>query len=597
MNNNDLVAKLWKMCDNLRDAGVSYQNYVNELASLLFLKMTQATGQEQELLPDNMRWGDLKSKIGQEQLQFYREMLVKLGADKHAIVRAIFQNVNTTITNAGQLTELVTTMDSLDWYNSSDTGQSENKSRDDFGDMYEGLLQKNANETKSGAGQYFTPRPLIETMVRLLQPQPREIIQDPAAGTAGFLIEADKYIKSQTNDLDDLADDDVEFQIKRAFIGLELVPETRRLALMNCLLHDIEGPALADMSQNESDSVKQGNSEGEDVEGDIGLEKESDNEEQESASKDKSTGDSTHIGGAIRLGNSLGSDGETLPKANVILTNPPFGSASSSNITRTFVHPTSNKQLCFMQHIYNGLEPGGRAAVVVPDNVLFEAGVGTDIRRDLMHKCNLHTILRLPTGIFYAAGVKTNVLFFQKGTPQNPNQDTDCTTDTWVYDLRTNMQTFGKRSPFTHKYLESFEVVYGDDPNGQSEREEGVYNILGCTTQEIAQSTEDKAENNKSENNKANLENARWRKFSRDDIRDKGDSLDISWLKDNSITDAANLPQPEVLATEAMTELTEALREMNQLMQDLGAIEQAEGQVALLAEEFGLQKKVIEGQG
>jgi type I restriction enzyme M protein len=530
MNNNDLVAKLWKMCDNLRDGGVSYQNYVNELATLLFLKMTEQTGQEADLLPQGMRWGDLKGKIGLDQLQFYRNMLVQLGNDEHAIVRAIFQNVNTTITNAGQLTELVSTMDGLDWFESGVEGKVV-KSRDDFGDMYEGLLQKNANETKSGAGQYFTPRPLISTMVKLLNPQPREIIQDPAAGTAGFLIEADKYIKSQTNDLDDLDDNGQEFQMKSAFVGLELVPETRRLALMNCLLHDIEGKA--------------------------------------------------DVGGAIRLGNSLGNDGENLPKADVILTNPPFGSAASTNITRTFVYPTSNKQLCFMQHIYNSLEPGGRAAVVIPDNVLFEAGVGTSTRRDLMDKCNLHTILRLPTGIFYAAGVKTNVLFFQKGTPQNPNQDKGCTTDTWVYDLRTNMQTFGKRSPFTHKYLESFEEAYGDDANGQSSREEGVYDILGCTTEVDVDAEQ-------------TVENARWRNYSRQFIKDKGDSLDITWLKDNSITDAANLPPPEELATEAMTELTEALREMNQLMIDLGAIDEAEGQVMLLAEEFGLEKKVVE---
>jgi type I restriction enzyme M protein len=544
MNNNDLVAKLWKMCDNLRDGGVSYQDYVNELATLLFLKMTEETGQENELLPQGMRWRDLKGKIGLEQLQFYRNMLVQLGSDEHAIVRAIFQNVNTTITNAGQLTELVTTMDKLEWFNVDDSGAKGIKSRDDFGDMYEGLLQKNANETKSGAGQYFTPRPLIETMVKLLQPQPREVIQDPAAGTAGFLIAADKYIKSQTNDLDDLDDDGQEFQMKRAFVGLELVPQTRRLALMNCLLHDIEGPSV------------------------------------------EAKGEGTNTGGAIRLGNSLGNDGENLPKAHVMLTNPPFGSASSTNITRTFVYPTSNKQLCFMQHIYNGLEPGGRAAVVIPDNVLFEAGVGTSIRRDLMDKCNLHTILRLPTGIFYAAGVKTNVLFFQKGSPTNPNQDKDCTTDTWVYDLRTNLQTFGKRSPFTHKYLENFEQAYGNDANGQGatsgkERKEGIYNILGCTTEIDADA--DKT-----------LENARWRKFSRQYIKDKGDSLDITWLKDNSITDAANLPAPDVLATEVMTELTEALREMNQLMIELGATEQAEGQVTLLAEEFGLVKKVIE---
>ncbi|MEL7328073.1 MAG: class I SAM-dependent DNA methyltransferase, partial [Pseudomonadota bacterium] len=238
MNNNDLVAKLWKLCDNLRDGGVSYQNYVNELASLLFLKMSEETEQDVKLLPQGYRWADLKAKLGQEQHQFYRKLLVELGESNRPIVRAIFQNVNTTITQPAQLTELVSNMDNLEWFEGE-----KGKSRDDFGDMYEGLLQKNANETKSGAGQYFTPRSLISTIIKVMQPQPREVIQDPAAGTAGFLIEADKYIKSQTNDLDALDDDDQDFQMKQAFVGLELVPETRRLALMNCLLHDIEGDA------------------------------------------------------------------------------------------------------------------------------------------------------------------------------------------------------------------------------------------------------------------------------------------------------------------------------------------------------------------
>ncbi|MGF1763382.1 N-6 DNA methylase [Aliivibrio kagoshimensis] len=524
MNNNDLVAKLWKLCDNLRDGGVSYQNYVNELASLLFLKMCEETGQEDDLLPEGFRWKNLKSKLGQEQHQFYRNMLVQLGTDEHAIVRAIFQNVNTTITQPAQLTELVDNMDKLEWFD-GDTG----KSRDDFGDMYEGLLQKNANETKSGAGQYFTPRALISTIIKVTQPKQREIIQDPAAGTAGFLIEADKYIKAHTNDLDDLDDSDQEFQMTKAFVGLELVPETRRLALMNCLLHDIEG-----------------------------------DEDQ----------------GAIRLGNTLGSAGESLPKANVILTNPPFGSASSSNITRTFVHPTGNKQLCFMQHIYDALEPGGRAAVVIPDNVLFEGGKGTDIRRDLMDKCNLHTILRLPTGIFYAAGVKTNVLLFQKGTTDNPSQDKDCTKETWVFDMRTNMNTFGKRRPLTAKHFDAFVKAFGADKNGQSLREEGVYETLGNIFAEGEDSVE------------RIIDNARFRKFSREYIRDqKGDSLDISWLKDLAATSAENLPEPEVLAGEAMAELTEAMSEIYQLMQALGAVDEAEGQKQLLEEAFGLEEK------
>src|SRR5690606_22398068 len=225
----------------------------------------------------------------------------------------------------------------------------------------EGLLQKNATETKSGAGQYFTPRPLIESMVHLMKPKHNEVIQDPAAGTGGFLINAFVHIKRDTNDLFDLSEAEQNFVMKKAFHGVELVPDTQRLGLMNCMLHGLEG--------------------------------------------------------VIQLGNSLGADGENLPKADLILTNPPFGTKRGGGLpTRTdFTYPTSNKQLAFLQHIYRGLKPGGRAAVVLPDNVLFEGNVGRQIREDLMNKCDLHTILRLPTGIFYAQGVKTNVLFFTRG--------------------------------------------------------------------------------------------------------------------------------------------------------------------------------------
>jgi len=525
MNNNDLVAKLWKLCDTLRDGGVTYQDYVNELATLLFLKMCKETGQEHDYLPEGYRWDDLRSRIGQEQYSFYRNLLVHLGSVRNDVVQAIFQNVNTTIREAKYLTSLVGNMDSLDWYNGS-----KGKSRDDFGDMYEGLLQKNANETKSGAGQYFTPRPLIRSIVRLVKPQPREIIQDPASGTAGFLIESDRYIKAHTNDLDDLDPDTQDFQIRRAFVGLELVPGTRRLALMNCLLHDIEG--------------------------------------------------NLDHGGAVRLGNALGSDGENLPQAHVVLTNPPFGSAASTSITRTFVHPTSNKQLCFMQHIIETLHPGGRAAVVVPDNVLFEGGKGTEIRRDLMDKCRLHTILRLPTGIFYAQGVKTNVLFFTKGTKANPNQDKNCTDDVWVYDLRTNMPGFGKRTPFGDQHLQPFEQVFGDDPHGLSPRTEGEWSF-NAEESEIADSEENK-------NTDQHLATSRWRKFSREWIRTaKSDSLDISWLKDKDSIDADSLPEPDVLAAEAMTELVQALGELDALMRELGAGDEADAQRQLLNEAFG----------
>ncbi|MEY8200159.1 MAG: N-6 DNA methylase [Colwellia sp.] len=555
MNNNALVAKLWKMCDTLRDGGVSYQNYVNELASLLFLKMCEETEQENDLLPEGFRWKDLKSKLGLEQHQFYRNMLVQLGADEHAIVRAIFQNVNTTITQPAQLSELIASMDRLEWFEGK-----QGKSRDDFGDMYEGLLEKNANETKSGAGQYFTPRSLIKTMVKLLDPKAGEVIQDPAAGTAGFLIEADKHIKAATHDLDDLSDDEQEFQIHNAFVGLELVPETRRLALMNCLLHDIEG----------------------------------------------------ENGGAIRLGNTLGGDGENLPSANLILTNPPFGSAAGTNITRKFVNETNNKQLCFMQHIIDALEPGGRAGVVIPDNVLFEAGVGTEIRKDLMERCSLDAILRLPTGIFYAAGVKTNVLFLTKGTAKKPTQDTKCTTHTWVYDLRTNMPSFGKRTPFGKQHLEPFENAFTAlkakkwaQPTAQPKDVKGSLQWLAQT---ITKTVKGKATQKDvfsladfslcEEGTERTLENSRLQCFSRDYIRDtKADSLDISWLKDKDSVDAADLPEPDVLAAEAMTELTEALRELDLLMTALGATGQAKIQKDLLADALGLADTATEEQG
>ena len=391
--------------------------------------------------------------------------------------------------------------------------------------MYEGLLEKNATETKSGAGQYFTPRPLINSIVRCIQPKPSEVIQDPACGTAGFLIAADAYIR-QHNDLYALTELETKFYTLEAFTGVELVPNTRRLAQMNCLLHDIGGEQ-----------------------------------------------------GAIRLGNSLGPVGENLPKADVILANPPFGTSKGgeASITRDDLpFNTSNKQLAFLQHIYMNLKPGGRAAVVLPDNVLFEAGQGTSIRQDLMNKCNVHTILRLPTGIFYAQGVKTNVLFFSKGTEANPLQDEHCTVETWVYDLRTNMPSFGKRTPFTEAHLKGFETVYGTDPKGLSARTEGEWS-LNLAEQEQT------------------LENSRWRKFSREWIKEqKGDSLDISWLKDNDAVDAANLPEPHVLASEAMSELTQALVELDALMQALGQTDEANTQKQLLADALGFVNNASE---
>lgn len=312
---------------------------------------------------------------------------------------------------------------------------------------------------------------------------------------------------------------------------MELVPSTRRLALMNCLLHGMEG----------------------------------DDE------------------GVVHQGNALGMAGASLPKADIILANPPFGTAKGgeASITRDdLTYPTSNKQLAFLQHIYRNLKPGGRAAVVLPDNVLFEAGVGTEVRRDLMNKCNLHTILRLPTGIFYAQGVKTNVLFFTKGSASNKHQDENCTENVWVYDLRSNMSSFGKRTPFGEQHLKPFEAVYGEDARGQSPRSEGEWSFNSAELE-----APDNAENQHVDEHMAT---SRWRTFSREWIRDvKGDSLDISWLKDNNSVDAANLPEPSILAAEAMGELVQALSELDALMRELGASDEADAQKTLLNEMLG----------
>ncbi|AJJ06036.1 N-6 DNA methylase [Erwinia amylovora] len=534
-NNNDIVQKLWNLCDVLRDDGINYSDYVSELVLLLFIKMvhenTEAELLDQHTLPHGCRWGDLNSLSGLNLLNHYKQMLLKLSTGKDAegnsvhadpLISAIYADAQTRLREPRHLEQMIRTLDQIDWFSAK---------KDGLGDLYEGLLEKNAGETKSGAGQYFTPRALINSMVRCIKPQPGEVIQDPAAGTAGFLIAADQYIKQQTDNLYNLPAKARTFQKNKAFVGVELVPSTRRLALMNCLLHGMEG----------------------------------DDE------------------GVVHQGNALGMAGASLPKADIILANPPFGTAKGgeASITRDdLTYPTSNKQLAFLQHIYRNLKPGGRAAVVLPDNVLFEAGVGTEVRRDLMNKCNLHTILRLPTGIFYAQGVKTNVLFFTKGSASNKHQDENCTENVWVYDLRSNMSSFGKRTPFGEQHLKPFEAVYGEDARGQSPRSEGEWSFNSAELE-----APDNAENQHVDDHMAT---SRWRTFSREWIRDvKGDSLDISWLKDNNSVDAANLPEPSILAAEAMGELVQALSELDALMRELGASDEADAQKTLLNEMLG----------
>lgn len=480
MTQNDIVQKLWNLCDVLRDDGINYSDYVAELVLLLFIKMeheNKASGiLAEHKLPEYARWSTLSAMSGLNLLNHYRETLLKLSRSPDPLIAAIYADAQTSLKEARHLEQLIRSLDGIDWFSAA---------KDGLGDLYEGLLEKNASETKSGAGQYFTPRPLIDTIIALVKPQPGETIQDPAAGTAGFLIAADSYIKARTDQLYDLSEKQRTFQRTRAYLGMELVSSTRRLALMNCLLHGMEGDAE----------------------------------------------------GVVHLGNTLGSAGSALPKADIILSNPPFGTAKGGGgPTRDdLTYATSNKQLAFLQHIVRGLKDGGRAAVVLPDNVLFEAGVGADIRRDLMDKCNLHTILRLPTGIFYAQGVKTNVLFFQKVS----QAATGSTKAVWVYDLRANMPKFGKRTPLTREHFSAFEAAYGEDANGRSARtDEG--------------------------------EIGRFRCFSREAVKARGDSLEISWLKEDSAEDASALPEPAVLAQEAVDDLNAALVELEAILAELG---------------------------
>jgi type I restriction enzyme M protein len=540
MTHNDIVQKLWNLCDVLRDDGINYSDYVTELVLLLFIKMvhenTEAGVLKKHPLPVGCRWTDLSGKSGINLLDDYKRILLALSTGKDAagtlvhedpLISAIYADAQTRLREPRHLEQIIKRFEEIkDWFSAS---------KDGLGDLYEGLLEKNANETKSGAGQYFTPRALINSMVRCIRPQPGEVIQDPAAGTAGFLVAADQYMRDQTDDYLDLSAKAADFQKNKAFVGIELVPNTRRLALMNCLLHGMEGD---------------------------------------------SSNDAEGSAGVIHLGNALGDAGKAMKGADIILANPPFGTSKggeASNTRDDLTYKTSNKQLAFLQHIYRNLKPGGRAAVVLPDNVLFEAGVGTDVRRDLMNKCNLHTILRLPTGIFYAQGVKTNVLFFTKGSATDKHQDEHCTQNVWVYDLRTNMPSFGKRTPFTENHLTPFETVYFAD-NGHS-REGG--NLLDVTP-DLAKRKEGEysfdarkidvdtkvIEENKNVDDE--LTHSRWRCFSRDWIAStKGDSLDISWLKDKDSVDAASLPEPDVLAREAKDELEAAVTELEGLLKAL----------------------------
>ncbi len=469
----EIVAKLWNLCNVLRDDGVTYTDYVTELTFLLFLKMLAETGHE-ERLPKGYRWEQLAKGQGIEQLEYYRQLLLDLGNPKKTkdqVVLAIFTDAQTKLRKPTNLKALTDAIDKLDWFSAREEG---------LGNLYEGLLEKNAAEKKSGAGQYFTPRPLIDCVVRLVKPQAGEVVQDPAAGTGGFLVAADRYIKDKTDDLYKLKESAAFFQRHNAFVGIELVPETHRLCLMNLMLHGIES--------------------------------------------------------MVDSGDTLSPDGERIGKADLILTNPPFGSKKGGGRpTRSdfsVTAETSNKQLAFVEHIVRALKPGARAAFVVPDNVLFEDNAGRRLRAWMMELCNVHTLLRLPTGIFYSQGVKTNVVFLTRGKSDKAN-----TKGVWVYDMRANMDVFGKTKPLIVDDFKPFEKAFGTDPHGKAKRkDEG--------------------------------EEGRFRFFTREQIATRNDNLDIAWLRDTSGDPEDEMTEPEELAAAIAGHLRAALNDIENLAKE-----------------------------
>ena len=423
MTNAEIVSKLWNLCNVLRDDGITYHQYVTELTYILFLKMAKETGSEKNI-PEDYRWDALKIKEGMELKRFYEELLRELGENCSGRVQEIYQGARSNIEEPANLKKIITNIDELDWYSAKEEG---------LGNLYEGLLEKNANEKKSGAGQYFTPRVLIDVMTELIAPQPGERCNDPACGTFGFMIAADRYVKEHTNDWMDLTEEEAAFEQKEAF------------------------------------------------------------------------------------------------------TNPPFGTKKGGERANRddFTYQTSNKQLNFLQHIYRSLKADGkaRAAVVLPDNVLFADGEGERIRADLMDKCNLYTVLRLPTGIFYAQGVKTNVLFFRRGTTDHNN-----TEEVWFYDLRTNMPSFGKTNPLKYEHFKDFIAAY-------------------------------------TAKDRHAVEDERWNVFTREEL---GNTLDKGLIRDDSVLDYEDLPDPIESGEECISQLEEAVDLLKSVVKELKSLESTE---------------------
>ncbi|MDI6807830.1 MAG: class I SAM-dependent DNA methyltransferase [Candidatus Eisenbacteria bacterium] len=476
-----IVQRLWNYCNVLRDDGVSYGDYVEQLTYLLFLKMadeqTKPPFNKPSSIPKDLDWQSLVEKDGDALEVHYRHILETLGKGK-GMLGAIFRKSQNRIQDPAKLRRLIELINAETWMGMD---------IDVKGEIYEGLLQKNAEDIKSGAGQYFTPRALIRAIVEVMRPEPGMTICDPACGTGGFLLAAHEYLaKNYSLDIEEK-----KFLKFNTFKGWDIVDNVVRLCAMNLYLHGIGG--------DESPIV---------------------------------------------TGDALVSDPGD--RFDMVLTNPPFGKKSSITIVngegkadresliyerQDFSATTSNKQLNFLQHVKTLLKINGKAAVVVPDNVLFEGGAGETVRKKLLHECDVHTLLRLPTGVFYAQGVKANVLFFDR----KPASEKPWTEKLWIYDLRTNRHFTLKEAPLRYEDLEEFV---------------SCYNL---------------------ENRFDRKEAERFRAFTCDELlkRDKT-SLDIFWLKDESLEDSENLPNPDVLAREIAENLESALEQFNSIVGDLG---------------------------
>lgn len=460
---SDLVNRLWRLCAVLRKDGITYPQYVSELTYLLFLKMMHETGAETGRVPKGLRWQDLVQAPETQKLEIYRGVLSGLGDRNKGVsvsISEIFQGATTVLRDAKNLEMLIGAIGKLTWFS---------EGRDSFGDLYEGLLQKNAEETKRGAGQYFTPRPVIEMMVRLMQPTPEDTVQDPAAGTGGFLVAAHEYVRSKFASPTKSSE--------AIFSGMENVQDTYRLLLMNLYLHGID------------------------------------------ASR-------------VYLGDTLSANYSKLEKPTLVLTNPPFGPAGGrpARSDLTITSTVANYQLPFVEHCVRTLPEGGRAAIVVPDNVLFDDGRGRTLREYIISSCDLHTILRLPTGIFYAQGVKTNIIFFTKSSSG--------TNTVWIYDSRTNLPTFGRTNPLSYEHFNEFIDLYGERSDGKATRiDQGV--------------------------------GGRFRSFSRQDIHDRDYNLDITWLREKEEDPDADIIEPEDLTVAIAGHLRAALAELESIAEEV----------------------------